>query len=82
MSKHSRPLLYLLWFSGIVLFLILLLQPFEVIYFRKYIAMLFPKGMIALEERNLLFTIQALMLLIVIPVYILTFIFSWKYRAD
>ncbi len=81
MSKHSRPLLYLLWFSGIVLFLILLLQPFEVIYFRKYIAMLFPKGMIALEERNLLFTLQAIMLLIVIPVYILTFIFSWKYRA-
>lgn len=67
--------------SAVILLLILLMQPYEVIHFKEYIAVLFPKGIIALEERNLLYIIQAIMLLVVIPVYILTFIFSWKYRA-
>ena len=57
------------------------MQPFRFFTF-AIIAVLFPKGIIALEERNLLFIIQAIMLLVIIPVYILTFIFSWKYRAD
>ena len=57
------------------------MQPLSVFHFRDKIAVLFPKGIIALEERNLLFIIQAIMLLVIIPVYILTFIFSWKYRA-
>jgi cytochrome o ubiquinol oxidase subunit 2 len=58
------------------------MQPLTIIEFRPYISVLFPKGIIGLEERNLLFIIQALMLLVIIPVYILTFVFSWKYRAD
>jgi cytochrome o ubiquinol oxidase subunit 2 len=57
------------------------MQPIE-IKLGGDIAMLYPKGQIALKERNLLLTIQAIMLLVVIPVYILTFVFSWKYRAD
>ncbi|MBI5272624.1 MAG: COX aromatic rich motif-containing protein [Chlamydiia bacterium] len=57
------------------------MQPFEVFQFRSQIAMLFPKGAIAIKERNLLFIVQGIMLLVIIPVYILTFIFSWKYRA-
>lgn len=44
--------------------------------------MLFPEGIIALKERNLLLIIQALMLLVIIPVHVLTFIFSWKYNAN
>ncbi len=72
----------MLLFSGFVLLLTLLLQPLEVFHFQGHIDVLFPKGMIALEQRNLLFIIQALMLFVIVPVYILTFVFSWKYRAD
>lgn len=70
----------MLLFSGFILFLFLIMQPLEVYYGRKYIAVLFAKGIIAIKERNLLFIIQALMLLVVIPVYFLTFLFSWRYR--
>lgn len=79
--KKAKPVLFMLLFSGIVLFLILLLQPLEIIKFQDYIAVLFPKGIVGVQQRNLLLIIQAIMLLVVIPVYILTFIFSWKYRA-
>jgi cytochrome o ubiquinol oxidase subunit 2 len=57
------------------------MQPIEVIIFKADIDLLFPKGLIGIKERNLLFVIQALMLLIIIPVFLLTFIFSWRYRA-
>ncbi len=58
------------------------MQPLQVFHFHPYISVLFPKGLIALKERNLLLIIQVLMLFVIFPVYILTFIFSWKYRAD
>lgn len=70
----------MLFSTGCLLLVILLLQPLLILHFREYIAVLFPKGIIALEERNLLFVLQAIMLLVIIPVYILTFVFSWKYR--
>lgn len=82
MKKPKKPVFYMLFFSGLILLFILAMQPLSVYHFRDYIAVLFPKGVIALEERNLLLIIQALMLLIIIPVYILTFVFSWKYRAQ
>lgn len=78
MRKKFVP--YMLLFSGIVLIIFLIMQPLTILHFKDKIAVLFPKGIIALEERNLLFVIQALMLLVIIPVYILTFIFSWRYR--
>lgn len=81
-KPQKKSVFYMLLFSGIILLLILLMQPLEIIRFDKYIALLFPKGIIALKERNLLFLIQGLMLLVIIPVYILTFVFSWWYRAD
>lgn len=67
--------------SGLIVFLILLMQPLLIWKYRDSIAVLFPKGIIALEQRNLLFIIQAIMLLVIVPVYIFTFIFSWKYSA-
>ncbi|MFI5334617.1 MAG: ubiquinol oxidase subunit II [Chlamydiales bacterium] len=82
MNKTKLSVLFLLLFTGIVSLAILILQPLEVLHFRDYIALLFPKGSIALKERNLLLILQAIMLLVVIPVYIFTFIFSWKYRAN
>lgn len=44
------------------------------------IAMLDPKGMIALKQRNLFITITLIMLIVVIPVFVLTWVISWKYR--
>ena len=78
---RKKPVLFMLVFTGIILLLFLIMQPLQILQFRKSIDLLFPKGIIALEQRNLLLLIQALMLLVIIPVYILTFIFSWKYRA-
>lgn len=79
MKKERKPLFYMLLFSGLLLFGFLIMQPIEVFHFRDYIAVLFPQGEIGQEQRNLLLIIQALMLIIIVPVYILTFIFSWKY---
>src|ERR1700724_2826511 len=83
MAKQKRkPVFFMLVFSGIILFLILIMQPLQILHFSRYIALLFPKGIVATEERNILLIMQALMLLVIIPVYILTFIFSWKYSAQ
>jgi cytochrome o ubiquinol oxidase subunit 2 len=81
MDKRRKSVLYLLLFSGLVLFAFLLMQPYEVIKFIDYVAILAPKGWVGLQERNLLLLIQGIMLLVVIPVFLFTFIFSWKYYA-
>jgi cytochrome o ubiquinol oxidase subunit 2 len=78
----TKALLFMLLFTGIIFLLFLIMQPLTILQFRSYIAVLFPKGIIALQQRNLLFILQALMLLVIVPVYILTFIFSWRYRAS
>ena len=41
-----------------------------------------PKGPIAADEKQLILTAFALMLIVVIPVIIMTFAFAWKYRAS
>lgn len=46
------------------------------------IAVLNPKGLIANQERDLMVTATLLMLIVVIPVFILTFFIAWKYRAS
>lgn len=81
MKKPKRPVFFMLLFSGLFLLIILIMQPLQIYHFKDKIAVLFPKGIIALEQRNLLYIIQAIMLLVIIPVFIMTFIFSWKYRA-
>lgn len=45
-------------------------------------AVMNPMGLIAREERNLIFIATGLMLIIVIPTLILTFYISWVYRAS
>lgn len=77
-KKFVRRMLVI---TGIILLIFLLMQPLLVYYFRDYISVLFPAGIIAVEQRNLFFIIQAIMLLVVLPVYFFTFVFSWKYRA-
>jgi len=71
----------MLFFTGVILFVILLMQPWSIYRFRDSISVLFPAGIIGLDQLKLLLIIQAIMLLVIIPVYILTFVFSWKYRA-
>jgi heme/copper-type cytochrome/quinol oxidase subunit 2 len=41
-----------------------------------------PKGMIGLEERDLLFKAAGLMLIVIIPVFVMTFWFAWRFRAS
>lgn len=78
----KKALFLTLLLSGLFLLFVLAMQPLGVIRFLDYIAILAPKGYIAVEERNLLLILQGLMLLVVIPVYLFTFIFSWKYSAQ
>jgi cytochrome o ubiquinol oxidase subunit 2 len=46
------------------------------------IAVLDPKGTIAAQERELIITATLLMLIIVLPVFVMTFFIAWKYRAS
>jgi cytochrome o ubiquinol oxidase subunit II len=82
MEKKTKSIFNKLLFSGIILLIILLMQPVEMYLFIKDIDVLFPKGLIALKQRNLLLFIQVFMLIFIIPIYIFTFIFSWWYRAE
>lgn len=46
------------------------------------IQVLNPKGTIGDQQRNLMFIAIGMMLLVVIPVFIMTFTIAWKYRAS
>lgn len=41
-----------------------------------------PKGVIGLHERSVILIAFGLMLLVVIPVIVMTFVFAWRYRAS
>ncbi len=53
-----------------------------VFLFNSDIAVLNPKGWVGMQQRELIIIAMSLMLLIVLPVLILTFVFAWKYRAS
>lgn len=46
------------------------------------IAVLNPKGMIGIKEKDLIITSLLLMLIVVVPVFVLTLAFAWRYRAS
>ena len=46
------------------------------------IPVLDPKGPITLAERDFLFTAILLMLVVIIPVFVMTFLFAWRYRSS
>jgi cytochrome o ubiquinol oxidase subunit 2 len=48
----------------------------------NHIPVLNPKGPITLAERDLLFTAVTLMLIVIIPVFIMAFLFAWRYRSS
>lgn len=65
----------------ILLLLFLLAAVLITSYFRSHnIAVLNPKGTIGSKERSLIIEATLLMLIVVIPVYIMTFMIAWKYR--
>lgn len=58
---------------AVAIFLAILMQG-------SNISVLNPKGDIASEQKNLIIIATLLMLIVVVPVFILTFLISWKYR--
>lgn len=46
------------------------------------VAVLEPKGMIGEKQRDLIYIASILMFIIVIPVFIMTFAFAWRYRKS
>jgi cytochrome o ubiquinol oxidase subunit 2 len=44
--------------------------------------LLFPDGPVGQSERNVLFRAFAIMMIVVIPVFVMTFWFAWRYRAS
>jgi cytochrome o ubiquinol oxidase subunit 2 len=73
MGKQHKILLLLILALGV-----LLLWPHNA---HAAVAVLEPKGIIALKERNLMLITVLLGLLVIIPVFIMTFMIAWKYRA-
>jgi cytochrome o ubiquinol oxidase subunit 2 len=63
------------FFGFLALFCMLLLSGCD------GVPLLDPKGQVGIEQRNLIIIATLLMLIVVIPVIIMTFVFAWKYRA-
>lgn len=77
MNKKYKLILAIL-ISVIVAELVLLL----IIYLKgSNFAVLNPKGIIGLQQRNLIIFASLLCLPVVVPVFALTFFIAWKYRA-
>jgi cytochrome o ubiquinol oxidase subunit 2 len=75
MSKKNKIALIAILVLG-VLFL-------AAAYLRSHnVQVLNPKGLIALKERGLMITVTLLMLIVVIPVFVMTFFIAWKYRES
>lgn len=53
-----------------------------VLYYSENIAILNPKGLIALKQRDLMLISTVLMLIVVIPVFIMTAAIAWEYRSS
>jgi len=68
---------------AIVVLLLLGLSAGSVLFIANAnIPVLEPKGMVGDKERELIISASLLMLIVVIPVFILTLVFAWKYRES
>lgn len=74
MSTKFKFLLSVLFVIGVVTAFLGYVQTHD-------IAVLNPKGVVAEKERNLLVFTTALAMVVIVPVYIMTFAIAWKYRA-
>jgi len=75
MNRRLKIAFFLLVLFGIAAIALLFI-------FGDRIAVLNPQGMIGEKQRDLLFVATILMLIVVIPVFALTFGIAWKYRAE
>ena len=75
MNNRDKVGLLFLLIVGLVLLLTLLLQGTD-------IAVLQPKGLIAEQERGLMVFATLLSLIVVLPVFAMTFFIAWKYRES
>jgi cytochrome o ubiquinol oxidase subunit 2 len=75
MKRKRRPLLFLLPVIGLVL-------VGAALVWGTNIAVLNPKGPIARDQFELIIFTSLLSLVVVIPVFLLTYYISWKYRAS
>lgn len=73
MKKAFKIVFITLIFSAVVALSALYISSHD-------IPVLNPKGLIGIKERNLIVTASELMLIVVIPVFILAWIFAWRYR--
>lgn len=68
---------------ALIILIFLLVGGGGILYlFLGDIIVLNPQGMIGNKQRNLIVSSTLLMLIVVIPVFLLTFWISWKYRAE
>jgi cytochrome o ubiquinol oxidase subunit 2 len=77
MRNHHRQLMFI----GLPILAVLIVVAVTYKVSGGQIAILRPAGTIAAQQRRLLGIAFGMMLLIVIPVFILTFYIAWKYRA-
>jgi cytochrome o ubiquinol oxidase subunit II len=75
MKKKCKIFILGMLFLAALFFLVLFLKE-------NTLAVLSPKGMIAVKEKRLLIIATVLMLIIVVPVFILTTVIAWWYRAS
>lgn len=74
-NKEPKFPLFTLISLGVVLL-------FTLFFCTGNLAVLNPKGWIASQEKDLMITTSALMLIVIIPVLILTVVIGWKYRSS
>jgi cytochrome o ubiquinol oxidase subunit II len=68
---------------AILILLLVVAVALSVVFISSHdIPVLNPKGMIGTKERDLIITASLLMLIVVIPVFILTWFFAWRYRES
>lgn len=77
-QRKTSKTLFVLFFVLLVCFMAIFTA---VITSGASIPVLQPKGTIAMHQRNLIIVATLLMMLVVIPVFVLTFLIAWKYRA-
>ncbi|HSA84532.1 MAG TPA: ubiquinol oxidase subunit II, partial [Patescibacteria group bacterium] len=72
------------WYHILILILIIInvFLFFKILLSQGNIQLFNPQGMIALQQRDLLITYVLIMLVIVIPVFIVTYFIAWKYRSS
>ncbi len=81
MGKHLTKSV-ILKFLLVTLYIVMLGSVIAFFVKDHDIAILAPQGTIADQQRSLMFVATLLMLVVVIPVFVLTFWIAWKYRAS